>query len=727
MSSSPLEKARYILQHQFGYGSFRSSQERIIETILGGRDCLVLMPTGGGKSLCYQVPALVFEGLTIVISPLISLMKDQVDALTANGVPAAYLNSSLTSSQQSEVFRGVSSGILKLLYIAPERLLQSDDTFIEWIKKQKVSLFAIDEAHCVSSWGHDFRPDYLQLSKLKAHFSQIPMIALTATADNVVRKDILDKLNMNNPAVFLSSFNRANISYFVEPKQNTYDKLYQYVLKRGDDSGIVYCLSRATVEQVAKNLSRDGFSVLPYHAGLDKETRDQNQHLFIRDEVKIIVATIAFGMGIDKSNVRYVVHYDLPKNIEGYYQETGRAGRDGLPSEALLFYSIADMLRMREMVQIEGNEEQSRIMLNKLHKMAEYGDLHTCRRQYLLNYFSEEAPPYCGSCDICLSDQERIEGTVIAQKALSAIARLGENFGTGYVIDFLRGSKSEKIWQSHKSLKTYGAGSDLSKEEWQIYLRDLMAQGYLKQSGDEYPKLKLTPKSVVVLKGEEAVMLVKARVTVKKKAPVQPQNVPEPEVSLTGLLRTERKRLADKENIPPYIVFSDSTLSELAAYLPLDEDGLRMISGFGDVKVEKYGSSILPIIAEYCAKHGLESRVDSKAPGRRAKSNAPKKEKSDKKTFDLTLEMYENGNSPSEIAQARGIQEQTVMAHLMHFVGTGRLNVREFVPWDTMELIKEAITRHGLSSLKTLKLSLEDSISYDEIKFVIASLNQPSE
>ena len=487
-----------ILQAQFGYSSFRLEQEAIINAVLQKKDTFALMPTGGGKSLCYQIPALIFDGLTIVISPLIALMKDQVDALRLNGVQAAYLNSTQTSAEQEAVLRKVTSKELKLLYLAPE------STFFKDITSFEVSLIAIDEAHCISHWGHDFRPEYLMLAQLKRAMPHVPVIALTATADRLTRNDIVEKLALDNPVTFVSSFNRANIRYRVEEKKRSFEKLLDFLEKRRDESGIIYCLSRASTESLANDLIDEGFEARPYHAGLDKEQRAKHQEMFLRDEVKIIVATIAFGMGIDKSNVRYVVHMDLPKNIESYYQETGRAGRDSLPSDALLFYSYADVSKLKKFVEIDGNPEQTEIYLRKLDKMAAYGDLSTCRRKYLLNYFDEAAPDHCGNCDACLTQVERTDGTVPAQKVLSAVVRLRERFGAGYVIDFLRGSNSVKIQEGHKAIKTFGVGADMSKDEWFAIIRDLLAQGYLVKSEGTYPVLKLTEKSEQALKGARA-------------------------------------------------------------------------------------------------------------------------------------------------------------------------------------------------------------------------------
>lgn len=717
-----IARAREILKHQFGYDSFRMNQQQAIETVLQKKDCLVLMPTGGGKSLCYQIPALMLEGLTVVISPLISLMKDQVDSLKSNGVSAAFLNSTQTPQQQSDVFRLIANGKLKLLYVAPERLLQSGDQFIDYLKTIQVALFAIDEAHCISSWGHDFRPEYMQLAKLKTHFPGIPLIALTATADKLVRQDIVDKLALHNPALFVSSFNRPNIFYGVESKRNSYSQLLQYLSKHKNNSGIIYCLSRNSVENLAEDLKRDGFSALPYHAGLDRPTKERNQELFLRDEVKIMVATIAFGMGIDKSNVRFVVHMDLPKNIESYYQETGRAGRDGLVSDALLFFTWADVIKLKKFAEVENNEAQSKVMLKKLNQMGEFGDLKTCRRKYLLNYFSEETTEVCGNCDNCNTKYERFDGTIIAQKALSAVKRLDQRFGTNYVIDFLRGSKSEKIRGEHKEIKTYGVGADISKDNWFDYIKDLIAQGYLKQTDGEYPVLTLTEKSEDVLRGKQTVDLIQVKIKEDKKTSLVNETEHPYLPDLLDNLKKIRMSIAQKENVPPYVVFADSTLVELATFLPLTADDMLKISGVGDVKYDKYGARFMKEIQTYCALNELESRIHLKAPKRERKSK-PKRSSSGDDTYSISFDMFKAGVSIADIAEARGLAKTTIETHLIRFISSGELPVEKLVDSIKVDKIKKAI--HQLNSklaAAPVKEFLGEDYSYSEIRAVIADL-----
>lgn len=600
-----------ILKSKFGYESFRFNQEEIIKTIMQKRDVFVLMPTGGGKSLCYQIPALLFDGLTVVISPLIALMKDQVDALRLNGIKAAYLNSSLDNEEISEIYAQLNKNEIKLLYVSPERLLGNNQQFIVFLRDLNISLFAIDEAHCISHWGHDFRPEYRMLSSLKNHFPNVPTIALTATADKLTRADILNKLKLKNPNIFVSSFNRPNIHYSVEPKRKMYGQIIDYLKKHRGDSGIIYVLSRNSAEKLADKLTADGFSAKPYHAGLSNEKRRKNQELFIKDQTKIMVATIAFGMGINKSNVRFVIHADLPKNIESYYQETGRAGRDGLKSDAILFYSGGDVIKLRRFATVEDNPEQTRVMLTKLAQMASLCEANACRRRAILNYFDEEAPEQCGNCDVCLTTREKFDATIIAQKALSAVARLESRYGLTYVVDFLRGSKSERISENHKSLKTYGIGNDISKEHWFRYFKDLISFNYLKQVGSEYPVIMLTEKSRDVLSGKEKVFLVK-NIT---KLDVALNDVSYEEM-LFNRLKIVRTGLAQKENVPAYLVFSDATLMELAIYLPQTMEDIKKISGFGEIKLARYGQIFLEAVVNYCTKYKLSTKISEKVPKR---------------------------------------------------------------------------------------------------------------
>jgi ATP-dependent DNA helicase RecQ len=698
---SPLE----ILRQQFGFSSFRLEQEAVINSVLQKKDTFALMPTGGGKSLCYQIPALIFDGLTVVISPLIALMKDQVDALRVNGIEAAFLNSTQGSSEQEQILEKITAKKLKLLYLAPE------STFFKKLSTYNVSLIAIDEAHCISHWGHDFRPEYLMLAQLKQAMPQVPVIALTATADRITRKDIVEKLGLQEPATFVSSFNRANIRYTVEPKRNSFEKLLDFLEKRKDESGIIYCLSRASTETLARDLTDDGFPALPYHAGMEKADRAKHQELFLRDEAKIMVATIAFGMGIDKSNVRYVVHMDLPKNIESYYQETGRGGRDGLDSEALLFYSYGDVSKMKRFVEINDNPEQTEIYLKKLEQMAEYGDLTSCRRKYLLNYFDEDAPGYCGNCDVCLTRIEQIDGTVLAQKVLSAVTRLNERYGAGYVVDFLRGSQAAKIQEDHKQLKTFGVGADVSKEAWHSIIRDLISQGFLMKSDGNYPTLRLTSKSTEILTGGASVMLTKS----KERIEVHEQNV-NYEAGLFQQLKEVRRQWAIRENVPAYIVLSDATLMELATYLPQGREEFSRISGFGQVKLEKYGEAFEEAVTSYCNKHHLTSRIDLKVPKRRRKE---RKER-DTETKQLTFDLFQQGNPIEKIAELRQLSSNTIETHLAFYVGQGKIDIGKVMDTAKIPAIQHAIGLVGGKALTPVKELLGDNFSYGEIRMVMA-------
>ena len=717
-----------ILKQYFGFEKFRPMQEDIVNAVArDGKDCLVLMPTGGGKSLCYQVPALMLPGITVVISPLIALMKDQVDALRLNGVKAAFLNSSQDSFTQDQLTQEIIRGGIKLLYIAPERLNAGGD-FFEFLKRLNISLFAIDEAHCISHWGHDFRPDYLTLSKLKSNFPEVPVIALTATADELTRRDILERLHLNDPEVFVSSFNRANIRYIIEEKNDHFNKLTEFLSARKDETGIIYFLSRANTEDYAEKLNEAGFNAQAYHAGLDAKTRTERQEKFKNDETKIIVATTAFGMGIDKSNVRFVVHTSMPKNIEGYYQETGRAGRDGLPSQALLFYSIGDLMKLKKFAFNETSAAQTKIMMQKLERMADFCSTYTCRRKYLLNYFDEAFEAPCGNCDICLNTktEETFDATVIAQKALSAIVRLKEKFGALYVINFLKGSATAKIYDEHKYLPTYGKGAEFSLEEWRHYFKQLQDYHYIEKYG-EYSVLKITAKGKDVLFNEAKVALhpFKTKKTARTERKGKYEEVQENDYNkeLFDELRKLRLALASVENVPSYVIFTDKTLVELSMYIPTEMSHLEHISGFGSVKIAKYGEQFISAINDFCRRTSTHSRMSEILPA----VSAPKKSISNSTTFLQSLELYQSGMSIQEIARRRNLKESTVSDHLLQFVLTGELNVLKFVTKEKLQTIQTKIEEHGNVSLTLLKEQLGEEFTYNEIKATVNYRKRVSE
>ena len=584
------------LQRVFGYAEFRTSQRDIIEDLIEGRDAFVLMPTGGGKSLCYQIPALHRPGVGIVVSPLIALMKDQVDALRANGVAAAFYNSALGSDEARQVLARLHAHELDLLYISPERLLSGD--FLDRLEDIDIALFAIDEAHCVSQWGHDFRPEYQQLSQLREHFPGIPLVALTATADGQTREDIVRVLHLERAGRHSTGFDRSNIRYTVLEKHKPFEQLLRFLAARAEQAGIVYALSRKRVDEIAARLREQGIKADAYHAGLPAAQRRSVQDAFLRDEIDVVVATVAFGMGIDKPNVRFVVHYDMPKNIEGYYQETGRAGRDGLVSEALLLYGAQDVGTARRLIEMSDNEAQKRIELHKLNAMVGLAESLTCRRRVLLNYFGEHLATDCGNCDICF------DATVDAQKDLSCVYRVGQRFGVGHVVAVLRGADNERIRAlNHQSLSTYGVGADKSDQEWTSLIRQLIHHGYLVQDIANYSVLKLTAAARPLLRGEQKLELAKPRIRekpVKKRRPrLDVSHGPYDEL-LFDHLRSVRKRLADAQGVPPYIVFGDATLVQMARDKPMDADQLLAIVGVGQHKLEKYGADFLSAVAEYC-------------------------------------------------------------------------------------------------------------------------------
>ena len=591
-----LDLVKQTLKQTFGYDAFRPGQQDAIENVMAGRDVLVLMPTGGGKSLCYQVPALVMPGLSIVVSPLISLMKDQVDALVANGVSAAYINSNLAPEQIFAIYRGMQDQQYKLIYVAPERLMQLD--FVMRLQSLNISLIAVDEAHCVSHWGHDFRKDYRLLGQLKGKFPHTPIMGLTATADLATRADIIQQLQLNQPFVFKGSFDRPNIRYNQVTKYKATDQTISYV-KQQDGNGIIYCNSRKKVDDLAIALAKQGVNCAGYHAGLEGVIRDKIQRDFIQDRIDVIVATVAFGMGIDKSNVRFVVHFDLPRSIESYYQEIGRAGRDGMPAEALLLFDEKDAARIRQWISTGENPERNLVELQKFAAMEAFGEAQTCRRQILLNYFAEYSAGHCGNCDICLDPPKAYDGTVDGQKVLSCVLRLQQGFASQYVIDVLRGKQLKRILENqHERLSTYGIGKEQSDEYWHNIINQLIHRGLFRVDITQNSMLKLTEQVRPILKGEQALELAIPRLSVNlgKKAKFEVQSY---DRALFAKLKHLRKSIAEQDDVPPFVVFSDASLADMADKCPESSIEFLDIHGVGQAKLERYGQRFLDAISRH--------------------------------------------------------------------------------------------------------------------------------
>ncbi|MCL5291055.1 MAG: DNA helicase RecQ [Actinobacteria bacterium] len=705
---------RTLLKTYFGYDKFRPLQEEIVASVLAKRDCLVLMPTGGGKSLCYQLPALKFDGLTLVVSPLISLMKDQVDALQANGVAADFINSSLTQTEINRAMVRVRQERTKILYLAPERVAVPD--FQAFLSALKVSLIAIDEAHCISEWGHDFRPEYRNLKTLRRDFPDAPVIALTATATRRVREDIIAQLELKEAQTFISSFNRPNLTYLVRPKRNAFNALLALLHKHQNEPTIIYCVSRKGTEELAADLRANNFNAMAYHAGLANDVRKETQEKFIRDEVPIVVATIAFGMGIDKPDVRLIVHYDMPRTLEGYYQETGRAGRDGLPSECVLFYSYGDKIKHDFFIdQIEDPSERNRAG-DKLAQVIEYCEWQDCRRAYLLKYFGEEWERQdCGGCDVCLTPRAEFDATEIAQKILSAVVRTGERFGAGYVINVLRGANDKKIRErGHEGLSVFGIVQDFTIDELVQLINVLLARKLLVKNGHRYPTLGLTEAGRSWLKLRERIILPRPARGVEQRAAKTAGEI-DFDRELFEKLRVLRKTLADERGVPPFVIFGDASLQEMAAYFPQRPESLSEIFGVGAEKLAHFGEAFLAVIRRHTLELGLEEQV---APARRPAKNRTVNRSG--ATYDETKKLVLQKLSLAEIAERRGLAEETIISHLERLVEFGAELDLDYLkpPPERLVEIKAAFEQSGGHFLTPVRAILGQEFSFAELRLV---------
>jgi len=714
-----------ILKQHFGFTSFRPLQEEIIRDALAGKDVFALLPTGGGKSLCFQLPAMAREGLTVVVSPLIALMKDQVDALRENGVPATFLNSSLSSEESRRRLRGLHGGEYRLLYAAPERLMLSG--FLSDLQRWKVNLLAVDEAHCISEWGHDFRPEYRQLAELRNLFPSVRIMALTATATERVRTDIINLLKLREPSCFVASFNRPNLTYRVFAKEKAYAQVLEFLTTRPRESGIVYCQARKTTESLAERLNEDGIKAKPYHAGLAPEERTRHQELFLRDEVRVICATIAFGMGINKPNVRFVIHYDLPKNVEGYYQETGRAGRDGLPSECLLLFSAGDVTKQLKFIDEKPDPRERAIASEQLQKMVHYAEDRSCRRKELLGYFGETfEEENCGACDNCLSPRDTYDGTLAAQKFLSCIYRVrkqsGFDFGINQIVEVLTGAETDSIrkW-NHQNVSTYGIGREHSRPEWKAIGRELMRQGLVRQIPETFSVLALTDAGMEILKARTKVMLTKP-VTAPGRGEHRVGQIACDE-ALFEKLRELRKELADERAVPPYIIFSDVSLRQMARQYPANERDFGRISGVGERKLREFGEVFLKAIAAHLAGNPKQMFAEDSfcvADGVPAKARLGT-------TGRETLRRFDAGETVEQIARSRGLSTGTIYSHLADAIAAGEaINLRVFVNAAEQNEITAAFRKLGLGSLSPVFDALGGRYDYGRLRLVRAALTRPS-
>ncbi len=698
-SFSSLESA---LKHYFGYDCFRPGQKQIIQEAIDNRDLLVIMPTGGGKSLCFQLPALLKPGLMIVVSPLIALMQDQVDSLLDNGIAATFLNSTLESHQEASRQQAILQGKIKLLYVAPERLLNQRFSYFlhQLVTSVGVSALAIDEAHCVSEWGHDFRPEYSQLQQLRHKYPQIPIIALTATATRRVQQDIIQQLQLHQPQIHLASFNRPNIKYEVRDKDNqSYYNLLK-TIRQQSGSVIIYCLSRRKVEEIASKLKNDGIEALPYHAGLSDRERATNQTHFLRDDTRVIVATIAFGMGINKPDVRFVIHYDLPRSLESFYQESGRAGRDGEPANSLLFFNLGDLKKIDYLIAQKPDPNEQRIAKQQLNQVIDYAEGTSCRRTIILGYFGERFVGNCQNCDNCLNPQATEDWTIEAQKFLSCVARCEQKFGMRHIIDVLRGSRSQKVTKyGHHLLSTHGIGKDKTLDDWKKLTRALLHQGLLAESDDGYRVLKLNKQSWEILRQKRTVIL-----TVNKRSQSSSEKVDSPRqmeaAILYDKLKVLRKQLADLQAVPPYVIFADTTLKVMAQVQPQNAAQLSQISGINPHKLEQYGEQFLELIGDFTQSLDLPNSLPNKSQM-------------------VTLGLHQKGLDIKEIAQQRGYAHSTVVGHLSELLAMNQpVALNDLVEPDRQKIIIAEITKYGDRSLSLLKDKLDRSYTFDELKLV---------
>ena len=699
------------LKTYFGYDSFRMNQQDIVETVLNKQDCLVIMPTGGGKSICFQLPALLFKGVTLVISPLIALMKDQVDGLSANGISASYFNSSQSNEEQSAIIDRVLSADLKLLYVAPESLAGLQNI----LNETYISCVAIDEAHCISSWGHDFRPSYQQLGFLKKTLPNTPFIALTATADKATRQDIVKQLHIENAQQFISSFDRQNIALEVRAANDRISQIIKFIKQRPNQSGIIYCLSRKTTEQLAKKLKTNKVSAEAYHAGLNFEKRSKVQESFVYDKTQIVCATVAFGMGIDKSNVRWVIHYNMPKNIEGYYQEIGRGGRDGLKAHALLFHSYADVIQLRNFASGASNEA---VQIAKLDRMKQFSEATTCRRKILLSYFGELLGENCGNCDVCINPPQVFDGTIIAQKILSAVYRLQEKEAMGMIVDVLRGSQNAAVLaKGYQGVRTFGIGKDIAWKHWQHFIIQLINQGYCEIAFHKHNALQLTAFSNNVLFNGAKVALtkpieiteIKALVKEKKTRLKRTKKKAKPKIDAHNLferLRLLRYKISQEEDIPAYLVFSDATLKEIERERPMSDDDFLKISGVGQRKMEVYGDEFIAEIISFMG----------------SKLNKSKK----KDTVLITYDLYKSGMSIEEISIERKLSSTTIYSHIAKLFSKGKnINIFDFVSNSDVEAVRKAkVALDSPTALKPYFSYLNEELDYFKIRLALSVVDR---